>query len=53
MANRIDYKTVEVPTVLRDRLLRRRAHPRQAMYEIIEDALDFLDDAEWPIRPSP
>jgi hypothetical protein len=49
MANRIDSTTVEVPTVLRDRLARRRVHPRQAMHEIIEDALDVLDDLEGPL----
>jgi hypothetical protein len=52
MGNRIDSTTVEVPTVLRDRLARRRVHPRQAMHEIIEDALDVLDDLESVARPS-
>lgn len=51
MANRSEYTTVEVPIVLRDRLTERRIHPRQALYEIIEDALDFLDDVERPSRP--
>lgn len=48
MANRIDFTTVEVPTVLRDRLARLRIHPRQAFYELIEDALDVVEDLERP-----
>ena len=44
MADRIESTTVEVPTVLRDRLARLRGHPRQAMHEVIEEALDVYED---------
>jgi hypothetical protein len=50
MANRIDFTTVEVPVVLRDRLARRRIHERQAMHEVIEEALDLIEDVERDAR---
>jgi hypothetical protein len=50
MADRVESTTVEVPTVLRDRLARRRIHPRQAMHEIIEEALDVIEDLESGAR---
>ena len=37
---------VAVPVQLRDRIAARRIHHRQALHEIIEDALDFLEEVE-------
>ncbi len=34
-----------MPNVLRDRLAHHRLHPRMALYEIIEEALLFWEDA--------
>jgi hypothetical protein len=51
MAIRSEFATVELPIPLRDRLADMRIHPRQAMYEIIENALDFWDDHESMVRP--
>jgi hypothetical protein len=45
MSNRVDFTTIEVPVVLRDRLLRLRVHHRQGMHEVVEAALDFWEDA--------
>jgi len=53
MANRLDFTTLEAPTVLRDRLMRLRSHPRQAMYEVIEDALDVYEDLLSVTVPRP
>jgi hypothetical protein len=47
-----DNTVIEVPVVLRDRLARHRIHPRQAYYEVIEDALDFWEDVHRGLRPS-
>jgi hypothetical protein len=44
----IDMTTIELPTVLRDRLRTMKVHPNQAYYDLIEDALDFWDDAVRP-----
>ena len=46
MPNPIWMVNVAVPVDMRDRLAARRIHHRQALYEIIEDALDCLEDAE-------
>jgi hypothetical protein len=46
MPNPIWMVNVAVPAVLRDRLALRRIHHRQAMHEIIEDALDYLEEME-------
>ena len=43
MPNPRDTVHVLVPNVLRDRLASHRLHPRQPMYEIIEEALDFWE----------
>ena len=53
MAVRSEFATVEFPIPLRDRLAQRRIHPRQALYELVEDALDFLDDVERDARVKP
>lgn len=50
---RPDHTTIEVPTILRDRLAAMRIHPRQALYELVEDALDVWDDLEAAAAPSP
>ena len=51
MADRLESTTIEVPTVLRDRLKRFRVHPRQAMHEVIEAAIDFYEDARRQANP--
>lgn len=53
MADRIESTTVEVPTVLRDRLVRLRIHPRQAFHEVIEEALDVYEDLLQGARVKP
>lgn len=40
-----DATSIELPIVLRDRLVRLKRHERQACYEIVEEALDFWEDA--------
>jgi hypothetical protein len=40
-----DNTVIEVPVVLRDRLARLRLHPRQAYFEVIEEALEFWEEA--------
>ncbi|HUR61464.1 MAG TPA: hypothetical protein VM286_03765 [Candidatus Thermoplasmatota archaeon] len=40
-----DCVTLEVPNVLRDRLREHRLHPRQPLYEIVEEALSFWEEA--------
>jgi hypothetical protein len=44
MPSAIDMTNIDIPVVLRDRLVRELLHPRQAYYEIIEAALDVWDD---------
>jgi hypothetical protein len=45
---------IEVPIVLRDRLAAWRIHPRQAYFEVIEEALDVWEDlVRHERRPSP
>ncbi|MCA1819774.1 MAG: hypothetical protein LC620_06980 [Halobacteriales archaeon] len=52
MANRIDSTTMELPTVLRDRIASHRLHGRQAYYEVVEEALGFWEErGGWGIRP--
>lgn len=46
MANSPDMVAIVVPVVLRDRLAAMRVHPRQAYYEVVEEALDVFDDAQ-------
>lgn len=41
-----DMVSITVPVVLRDRLAALRVHPRQAYYELVEEALDVLADAK-------
>ncbi len=41
MANPQDTVCVLLPTIMRDRLVALRLHPRQPYYEILEGALDF------------
>lgn len=50
-----DCTAIELPVVLRDRLGRLKVHERQAYYEVVEDALDYYEDAlaEERRRPSP
>lgn len=45
MPNPVDTVNVVMPVVLRDRLARHRLHPRQPLYEVIEDALHSWEDA--------
>jgi hypothetical protein len=40
-----DSTTIELPVVLRDRILRLKRHERQACHEVVEEALDFFEDA--------
>lgn len=44
MSNRIDYKSVDFPVVVYERLKASRLHHRQALWELVESALDFWDD---------
>lgn len=44
MANRIDYKSVDFPVVVYERLKASRLHHRQALWELVESTLDFWDD---------
>lgn len=44
MSNSIDTVNIVVPVVLRDRLASHRLHGRQALHEIIEDALAGWED---------
>ena len=46
MPNSPDMVSVAMPVVLRDRLAALRVHPRQAFYEVVEDALDWFEDAK-------
>lgn len=39
-----DATSIELPVVLRDRLIRLKIHDRQACYEVIEEALDVYED---------
>jgi hypothetical protein len=48
MANSPDMVAIVVPVVLRDRLASKRVHPRQAYYEVIEEALDLFEDVARP-----
>lgn len=45
MARCQDYVALEMPNVLRDRLRRHLLHPRMAMHEVIEEALEFWEEA--------
>jgi len=38
-----DQVNVAMPTVLRDRIASHRLHPRMAMYEVVEEAVDFWE----------
>lgn len=52
MADRIEYATIELPRMLRDRLRRHLVHPRQPMHDLVEDMLDFwLDSGGYDGRP--
>ena len=44
MAQARDSVNVAMPNVLRDGLLGLRLHPRMAMYEVVEEALDFWEE---------
>lgn len=39
-----DQVNIALPLLLRDRLAALRWHPRMAMHEVIEEALDFWED---------
>lgn len=41
-----DSTTIELPVVLRDRLAQFKRHERQAFHEVLEEALDFFEDAQ-------
>ncbi|MFA5943938.1 MAG: hypothetical protein WC876_05685 [Candidatus Thermoplasmatota archaeon] len=43
-----DATSIEIPIVLRDRIVRLKRHERQACHEVIEEALDFFEDAGLP-----
>lgn len=45
-----DSTTIEIPIVLRDRLLRFKRHERQAFHEVLEAALDYYEDSLRPTR---
>lgn len=53
----IDMTTIEIPVVLRDRLRFLKAHPHQAYYELLENAIDYWEDmGGWDLgdgRPKP
>lgn len=55
MAQARDHVNVTMPNVLRDRLAGLRLHPRMALYEVVEEALDFWQDAGgWaPLEKAP
>jgi len=40
-----DCTNIEVPVVLRDRIAAHRLHPRQAYYEIIEEAIGWWEES--------
>jgi hypothetical protein len=40
-----DQVSVDLPVVLRDRLARHRLHPRMALHEVIEEALDHWESS--------
>jgi len=44
MGNAHDQVNIAIPVVLRDRLASFRLHPRMAMHQVIEEALDFWED---------
>jgi hypothetical protein len=44
MAQAQDQVNVAMPNVLRDRLAGHRLHPRMALHEVIEEALDFWEE---------
>lgn len=50
-----DHVSVDMPNVLRDRIARLRLHPRMALYEVIEEALEYWETAGgWlPHVPAP
>lgn len=43
MTNRRDFKSIDFPTVVHERLVETRLHHRQALWEVVEAALDFWD----------
>ena len=45
MARAKDCVTIEVPSVLRDRIRTHRLHPRQPFHEIIEEALEWWENS--------
>lgn len=44
--------TIEVPTALRDRLAALKHHPRQPYAEVIQEALDWLDEDDARLSPA-
>lgn len=55
MTNRIYFKSVDFPTVVHERLLKSRLHHRQALWEVVEAALDYWDENggwDFGMRPS-
>ena len=48
MAQSRDAVNIEVPVVLRDLIAHHRLHPRQALHEVIEDAvLHWIEAGGW------
>ena len=55
MTNRLDFKSIDFPTVVYERLKEGRLHHRQALWELVEAALDYWDDNggwDYGTRPS-
>lgn len=50
-----DHVNVAMPNVLRDRIKASRLHPRMALYEVIEEAIDYWEySGGWtPYPPAP
>ena len=45
VTNRLDFKTIEFPVVVHARLVQARLHHRQALWEVVESALDYWEEA--------
>lgn len=46
-----DFTTIDIPIPLRDLVARYRLHPRQAYYEVLEEAmLYWIDNEAWSCR---
>jgi predicted transcriptional regulator len=44
--------TIQVSDRLKKRLQRQKRHPRQAYEEVIQEALDFMEENELELSPS-